>query len=103
MRYSKYRNKPTIVDGLRFASKREANRWKELCILQKAGKISRLQRQIRYPLVVNGEIVATYIADFVYDENGMEIVEDVKGVRTDVYKLKKKLMWAIHSIGIVET
>jgi hypothetical protein len=59
---------------------------------------------VRYPLAVNGEPVATYVADFVYDEDGATIVEDFKSPasRTPLYRLKKRLMWAVHGIDIRE-
>lgn len=98
----KYRNVPTVVDGIRFDSKREAARWSELKLLEKAGKIEDLQRQARYELRVNGALICHYNADFIYIENGQRIVEDAKGVRTREYKLKKKLMKAVHGIDIVE-
>jgi hypothetical protein len=58
---------------------------------------------VRYPLEVNGVPVATYVADFVYSEAGREVVEDAKGVLLDVYKIKRKLMLALHGIEIRET
>jgi hypothetical protein len=77
----KYGAKPTSVDGRRFASKREARRYSELKLAEQAGKV-------RYRLVQ----VVHYVADFVYCENGNEVVEDVKGYRTREYKAKKKQM-----------
>jgi hypothetical protein len=101
---SKYRNVKT--DG--FASKREAARYQELLLLEKAGEIKRLDTQVKYPLVVNGQLICTYIADFVYKDLAVpsfceDVVEDCKGFRTPTYKLKKKLMEAIHHIVIKET
>jgi hypothetical protein len=84
----KYGAKPTMVDGRRFASKREARRYSELKLAEQAGKIENLRCQVRYRLVQ----VVHYVADFVYCENGNEIVEDVKGYRTREYKAKKKQM-----------
>jgi len=89
---SKYHNHP--VDG--FDSISERNRWTELCLLERAGKITNLRRQVRFPLVVNGKRVCDYIADFVYVENGTEVVEDVKGFATAVFKLKSKLFTAVY-------
>ena len=108
---SKYGNIATVVDGIRFASKREARRWQDLRLLEKAGEIRNLMRQVRYPLTVNGIRITTYIADYVYvplnriskEWEFNDVVEDVKGVRTPVYKLKRALMFAIHGIKIVET
>lgn len=102
-RRSKYGNKPTEVDGIRFASKREAHRYTELKLLERAGKISALRLQPAFPLDVNGVPVCHYRADFAYVENGRRVVEDSKGYRTDVYKIKRALMKAIHGVEIVET
>jgi hypothetical protein len=98
----KYGNKPTEVDGIRFASKREAARYSELKLLERAGKISALRLQPAFPLDVNGVPVCLYRADFAYVENGRHAVEDSKGFRTDVYKIKRALMKAVHGIDVVE-
>lgn len=99
----KYRNIPTVVDGIRFASKREAKRYSELKLMEKAGEILGLECQPRFKLIVNSRPIATYVADFTYRfRNGLTIVEDVKGVKTAVYSLKKKLMLAIYGIAIRE-
>ena len=100
----KYRNIPTIVDGIRFDSKKEAKRYSELKILKAAGQIDRLQLQEAFNICVKNFHICKYIADFVYTEKktGQRIVEDVKGVKTDVYKLKKRLMLAVHNISITE-
>lgn len=104
---SKYRNKKTQVDGIKFDSIKEANRYKELKLLQKAGEIGFLERQVVYELEVNNEKVCAYVADFVYVETktGEKIVEDVKSEFTrklPIYRQKKKLMKAIHQIEIKE-
>lgn len=92
-----------VIDGLRFASQREGRRYQELCLLQKAGEITNLQCQVRFPLPVNGDLVCTYVADFTYrTKEGIDVVTDAKGVMTDVYKIKKKLMWSIYRIIIEE-
>jgi hypothetical protein len=70
---------------------------------EEAGAIQELRCQVRYRLLVNGVFVCTYIADFVYREGGEEVVEDVKGVRTEAYALKYKLMKACLGITIRET
>jgi hypothetical protein len=101
--YNKDRNKPTFVDGKRFASKKEAQRYSDLRLLEIAGEISKLKCQVKFPLWVEGELVCTYIADFSYLENGVYKVEDVKGVKTPAYKIKKNLMWALNHIAIRET
>lgn len=99
----KFGAKRTVVDGVAFPSKKEARRWSELLLLERAGKISQLTRQNSYDLVVNGMSVGRYVADFGYLEAGVRVTEDSKGMLTPVYRLKKKLMLAIHGIEILET
>jgi hypothetical protein len=101
-RRNKYANEATVVHGVRFASRREARRWLELKLLEGAGLIVELRRQVRFELVVNEVPVCAYLADFVYRENGELIVEDSKGVRTREYRLKARLMRACHGIIIRE-
>lgn len=87
-----------------FDSTAEYRRYRELRLLEKLGKISCLETQPRFPLVVNGILISTYYADFRYkEEDGREVVEDVKGVRTDLYKIKRALMKAIYGINVLET
>lgn len=93
-----------------FDSIKEARRYQELKLLLRAGAISDLKLQVPYELIpaqyINGKCVeraVKYIADFVYTENGKEIVEDAKGVRTDTYKIKKKLMLYVYGIRLKET
>lgn len=93
---------PTVVDGIRFASKKEARRYGELKLLATAHRIDTLLLQKAFPLVVNGIKIATYKADFSYFEGGGEVVEDCKGFVTPIYRLKKKLMLACHGIEIKE-
>lgn len=101
---NKYRSVKTDVDGVVFDSKKEAGRWQELVLLERAGEISNLARQIKFPLEVNGEHICNYFADFCYDDSdGNVIVEDVKGVRTKEYRVKAKLMKALYKIAILET
>lgn len=102
-RTHKYNAKPTIIDGHRFASGKEGNRYRELKLMERAGLISELQLQVNYPLEVNGQKVSTYRADFVYVENGKTICEDVKGMVLDVYRLKRKMLKAQYGIEILET
>ncbi len=97
---SKYRNRPTFVDGLRFDSMAEARRWTELQILEKAGDIKNLKRQAPFACVVNGEHVCKYIADFTYEKNSRFIAEDVKGVETALFKLKAALLHACHGLDV---
>ena len=101
---SKYKNVKTTIDGITFDSKKESARYAELKLLAKSGLIQNLCLQVPYVLIPkqDGERAVKYIADFVYDENGETVVEDVKGVRTDVYRLKKKLMLKVHGLRIKE-
>jgi hypothetical protein len=85
-----------------FASKREAARYRHLKAEQAAGRIAALRCQVSFPLRVNGSLVCRYRADFLYVRAGRRIVEDVKGMRTDVYAIKKRLMLAVHGIEVVE-
>lgn len=104
---SKYHNRKT--DG--FDSQAEANRYYELLLLQRAGRISDLQCQVKFRLLPAQYVgkkcifkAVDYVADFTYyDETGEYVVEDVKGYRTDVYKLKAKMMYYFHHIRIKET
>ncbi len=104
MKRLKYRNIKTIVNGITFDSKKEANRYSQLLLLEKAGEISYLELQKRFELKVNNIKICTYIADFQYHDLGSNnvIIEDVKGIKTPVYNLKKKLMKAIYKIEIKE-
>ena len=108
---SKYQNKRTEVDGITFASKHESYRYIELKYLERVGQISELQLQRPFVLIgaqkdENGKIIerpVTYVADFVYkDQDGRTVVEDAKGMKTDVYKIKRKLMLSIYGIKIQE-
>ena len=104
---SKYRSrKVTTPDGITFDSTKEANRWFELKLLERAGRICHLARQVPYPIVINGVKVCKFVADFTYSENGDAVVEDVKSDFTrklPVYRLKAKLMKAVHGIDVRET
>lgn len=114
---TKYGNRKVKRDGMVFDSVREYNRYRELKLLEKAGGISNLQTQVKYVLIPKQyssteftkakkpkvlEREAAYIADFVYQENGKVVVEDAKGMKTELYKLKKKLMLHVHGIQIKE-
>jgi hypothetical protein len=99
---NKFGNIRTEIDGLSFASKREARRYSELRLLVKAGQITDLKTQVRYPLEVNGQLVCNYVADFAYIEGGELVVEDAKGYRTPEYVIKAKLMRAVHAIDVRE-
>lgn len=106
IRTNKYGNKKTTVDGITFDSSKEAHRYGELVMMQRAGLISGLERQPKFDLIVNGEKVGKYTADYRYFDHvaGHTIVEDVKSkpTMTAVYRLKKRLMKAIHRIDIKE-
>jgi hypothetical protein len=99
---SKYGNRFTEVDGIKFHSAKEARRYGELKILQAAGEIRALMLQPRFKLAVNGQHVTTYVADFIYDQGGKTVVEDVKGYKTELYKLKAKLFAAVHGFDVTE-
>lgn len=107
---NKYHSKQTCVDGIKFDSKKEATRYCELKLLQRAGEIKDLQRQVRFELIpsqrIDGRIVErpiSYIADFVYtNKDGQQIVEDTKGIKTREYIIKRKLMLYIKGVQIVE-
>ena len=103
---SKYGNRRIKApDGQVFDSVKEFHRWGCLRLLERAGKISDLKRQVKYELIPkqDGERAVHYVADFTYYENGKLVVEDTKGFRTDAYKLKRKLMLWVHHIKIKET
>lgn len=106
---TKYRNKKTVVNGISFDSRKEAKRYQELLLLEKAGVITDLKMQVKYVLIpsqrIDGKVVerqCTYKADFVYKENGETIVEDTKGFRTKEYIIKRKLMLHVHGIRVRE-
>ena len=117
---SKYHSKKTTIDGQTYDSRKEARRHQELLLLQRAGVIQDLQRQVEFELIpaqrepdtigVRGgvkkgktlELAVKYVADFVYKENGKTIVEDTKGFKTKDYIIKRKLMLWVHGIKIKE-
>ena len=105
---SKYKNKKVVVDNILFDSKKEANYYTKLKILKDAGKITDLELQKKFILqdkfTLNSKTyrAITYVADFVYKENGQVHVVDTKGYRTQVYKIKKKLFMKKYGIEIEE-
>jgi uncharacterized protein DUF1064 len=113
-RRSKYGAVATTVDNIRFHSAREARRYKELKLLERAGEITDLVLQPRFDLwaakpLTNGyrdiALVGAYVGDFKYRDQrngGVTVVEDVKGLRTRMYQLKKKIVEACHGIQIRE-
>jgi hypothetical protein len=101
-RPSKYRNVPTYVDGIRFASKLEAKRYGELLLLERAGEIRDLKLQPSYKLDVKGKPVCEYRGDFAYLTNtGLPVTEDCKGMETAEFKVKAKLFRALFGREIV--
>ena len=122
----KYGNKKIQAGGQSFDSKREYRRWRDLTLLERAGEIKNLQRQVPYLLIPEQRAPSTevykkgsragqpkpgpvlerrvvYIADFVYQQNGETVVEDTKGMRTKEYVIKRKLMLYRYGIRIKET
>ena len=107
---TKYHAKKVKTEDGTFDSQAEYRRWCELKLMERAGEIYDLSRQPRFALDVGDERVCIYVADFEYyggsgpghDGHGLRVVEDVKGVKTPIYKLKKKLMLACHGIEIQE-
>jgi hypothetical protein len=100
----KYHNKKTEVHGISFDSKKEAARYQELLLLERAGQIENLEIQPRLDLVVNNCKIGFYKGDFRYKDlaTGNSVLEDVKGMKTPVYNLKRKLVKALYGIDIVE-
>ena len=109
---SQYNNQTPTFCGQKFDSIRELQRYKKLLTLEKSGKIENLERQVKFILIPtqrdeNGKLLereVSYYADFVYTDakTGLLIVEDVKGVKTDAYIIKRKLMLALYGIQIKE-
>lgn len=99
---NKYKNTKIVVDNIKFDSNLEATRYKELKLLERAGTITDLELQPRFLLQdsfkKNGRTFRKieYVADFKYIENGKTIVEDVKGLQTDVFKLKHKIFEKVY-------
>lgn len=124
--FSKYHAKKVVVDGITFDSQKEAAHYKELKLLERAGKISNLQMQVPFVLIpaqyeeiktvtktgkekIEKKLIerkTVYKADFVYTKDGETIIEDVKGYKNstayEVYKIKRKLMLYKYGIRIVE-
>lgn len=113
---SKYHSRKVTVDGVTFDSQKEYRRFRELCLLEKAGQITDLQRQVKFVLIPaqyepdtigkrggrkRGKLIereCSYIADFTYTEDGKQVVEDTKGYKTTEYIIKRKMM--LHKYGI---
>ncbi len=122
-KYNKYQAIKTVVNGIEFDSRKEARRYQELLLLERAGVIQYLRMQVKFVIIPaqyetierygkNGQRLkdgqkllekeCSYVADFVYEENGEQIVEDTKGVKTKDYIIKRKLMLYIHGIRVKE-
>jgi hypothetical protein len=107
-RKNKYNAAGERIDGMWFASAAEGKRYLQLKSMVERNMIDNLRCQVKLPCVVNNRLICTYIADFAYvviDDRGVgirSIWEDVKGMITDVYKIKKKLVQAVHNIEILE-
>lgn len=117
---TKYYSKKITRNGITFDSQKEYRRFCELSLLEKAGAITDLKRQVEFVLIpaqrepdkvgVRGgiikgktlELAVKYVADFVYTEDGKTVVEDTKGFRTKDYIIKRKLMLYVHGIRIRE-
>lgn len=120
---NKYYNKKCTVNGIIFDSRKEARRYQELLLLERAGVIKSLQRQVKYVLIPaqyesferygkNGQELTpgkklierecAYVADFVYEEDGKTVIEDTKGFKTKDFIIKRKLMLYTHGIRIRE-
>ena len=104
----KYGNKKVVVQGIKFDSKWESERYLYIKSLERAGRVRNLELQVRFALEVNGQKICTYIADFRYEKENANgdwetIIEDAKGVETPEFKLKKKLMKACLGIEIYLT
>ena len=123
MRINKYKAMKCTVNGIEFDSRKEARRYQELLLLQRAGVILNLQMQVKFVLIpaqyefyerygAKGQELkpgkrlvekeCSYVADFVYEENGKKVVEDTKGFKTKDYIIKRKLMLYTHGIRIKE-
>lgn len=100
----KYSAVRTEYNGVTYDSKKEAKRAQELDFLLRAGEIQGpIRRQVAFPVEIHGIHVFKWMADFVYFEKGQEVIEDVKGMATDVYKIKKKCIEAYYGVKIKET
>jgi hypothetical protein len=118
---SKYRSRKITRDGITWDSVKEYKRWRELLLLERAGEITDLKRQVEFELIPaqrEPDIVGkrggikkgktlehkcSYIADFVYQQNGKTVVEDTKGFKTPEYRIKRKLLLYMHGLRIKET
>lgn len=105
-RRSKYRSVKTTIDGIEFDSAKEARRWQDLLMLEKAGFIFSLERQVKYEFWINEQLVCSYVADARYIQNGKIVVEDTKSEVTrklPVFAIKRKLLKACYGLEILLT
>ena len=112
-RRNKYRAKPEIVDGIRFASRREAKRYRDLKLLEACGFVTELELQPKFKLGPDDAPIlyksdrcpngrrAVYLADFRYRQDGQTIIEDVKGIDTPLSRLKRAIVEAQYNVVIV--
>lgn len=102
--FHKYNAKKTEVDGIKFDSKMEADRYLQLKGMIEDGRITNLERQVEFEILPKFKKyrVLKYIADFTYYLDGHYVIEDVKGFRTPVYLLKKRLLEQLKNIEIYE-
>ena len=116
----KYHNRKVCVNGEKFDSVKEFRRFQELLLLEEHGEITNLRRQVKFTLIPaqrEGETITArgiqrpgkvierecfYVADFVYEQDGKTVVEDVKGMKTDAYILKRKMLLHFYGIRIKE-
>lgn len=99
----KYRNVKTNVGDITFHSKKEAARYCTLKLMETAGVITAFILQPKIPIIIDGKRICYYIGDFGYFKDGVQIIEDCKGMKTQVYILKNKLIKALYNIEILET
>lgn len=106
---SKYHSRKVTIDGVTYDSLKEYHRFCDLKLMQRAGIITGLQRQVKYELIptqrINGKVIerpVNYYADFVYKMDRQLVVEDVKGYKTPEYVIKRKLMLSVYGIQIHE-
>lgn len=102
VRRNKFNARKTVVDGITFASAKEAKRYGELKLLEKAGAVRNLEIQPKFPIAINGIHCFNYIADFAYFDGEKRVIEDAKGVKTPIYRLKAKCVRAMYGIEIRE-
>lgn len=108
--YNKYRNQKCVYGDMTFDSKKERDRYIQLRVMENAGLIQNLRRQVKYEVIpkqvdVMGHVIeraTAYVADFVYEKDGETVVEDTKGERTRDYIIKRKLMLWRYGIRVQE-